>query len=144
MRRNPVFVIAMSALAAILILPVNTALADIMVRIDKRSQTMRVIVDGHLQYIWPVSTGRRGYGTPSGRFRPHRLEPRWYSRKYDMAPMHNAVFFHGGYAIHGTSHIRELGRPASHGCVRLHPAHSRELFDLVRSHGLRRTRISIH
>lgn len=104
---------------------------------------MTVWVNGDMMYQWPVSTGRRGYGTPGGSFRPHRLEPRWYSRKYDMAPMHNAVFFTGGYAIHGTSHVAQLGRPASHGCVRLHPSNAREFFSLVRSYGLRSTRISI-
>ena len=30
-----------------------------------------------------------------------------------------SVFFTGGYAVHGTSHVKALGRPASHGCVRL-------------------------
>lgn len=122
---------------------IETASADVRVRIDKRAQRMHVWVDGQLQYVWPVSTGRRGYATPGGSYRPHRLEPRWYSRKYDMAPMHNAIFFRGGYAIHGTSHVGQLGRPASHGCVRLHPSNARELYSLVKSYGLGATRISI-
>ncbi|MGC1588397.1 MAG: L,D-transpeptidase, partial [Rhodomicrobium sp.] len=28
-----------------------------------------------------------------------------------------------------------LGRPASHGCIRLHPDDAAELYDLVRSSG---------
>jgi len=36
---------------------------------------------------WPVSTGRRGPATPTGSFRPHRMEPHWYSRQYELTPM---------------------------------------------------------
>ena len=58
---------------------------------------------------WTVSTGRDGYTTPSGSFRAIRLEEVYYSKKYDDAPMPNAVFFYGGYAIHGTFEERRLG-----------------------------------
>ncbi len=134
---------AILAAAVVSLIPAGGANADVRVQISKGAQRMSVWVDGQHYYNWAVSTGRRGYGTPSGSFRAFRLEPRWYSRKYDMAPMHNAIFFHGGYAIHGTSHVSQLGRPASHGCVRLHPANARELYALVREHGPRNTRISI-
>ena len=117
--------------------------ADVNVRIDRATQTMRVWVNGQLQHEWPVSTGRRGYGTPGGNYRPQRLAKRWYSTKYNNAPMHNAVFFHGGYAIHGTSYVSQLGTPASHGCVRLDPYNAAEFYELVRSQGAGRTRISI-
>lgn len=104
---------------------------------------MTVAVDGWSQYQWPVSTAKRGYYTPTGTWRPKRLERSWYSRKYDNAPMPNSIFFLGGYAIHGTTHVKQLGRPASRGCIRLHPAHARELFGLVRQYGMGRTRITI-
>jgi lipoprotein-anchoring transpeptidase ErfK/SrfK len=119
------------------------ALADVRIRVDKSSQTMTVAVDGWSQYQWPVSTAKRGYYTPTGSWRPTRLERSWYSRKYDNAPMPNSIFFTGGYAIHGTTHVGQLGRPASRGCIRLHPAHARELFALVRQYGARNTRITI-
>lgn len=121
----------------------TAAEANVRVHIDKSSQTMNVWVNGSHHGSWAVSTGRRGYGTPGGSFRPQRLERRWYSTKYRGAAMHNAIFFHGGYAIHATSEVGSLGRPASHGCVRLHPSHAAELFRLVRSHGSARTRITI-
>jgi lipoprotein-anchoring transpeptidase ErfK/SrfK len=54
-----------------------------------------------------------------------------------------AVFFNGGYAIHATYDIKRLGRPASHGCVRLHPNNAAEFFALTREHGLKNTRIVI-
>jgi lipoprotein-anchoring transpeptidase ErfK/SrfK len=53
------------------------------------------------------------------------------------------VFFHGGYAIHATGAIRNLGRPASHGCVRLHPSNAAALYSLVQQYGPRRTRITL-
>lgn len=119
------------------------ALADVRIRVDKSSQTMTVAVDGWVQHQWAVSTAKRGYYTPSGSWRPFRLEPNWYSRKYDNAPMPSSIFFTGGYAIHGTVHVSQLGRPASRGCIRLHPANARELFALVRQYGMKNTRITI-
>src|SRR5215204_3869854 len=64
-----------------------------------------------------------------------RMERMWYSRKYHMSPMPYSLFFRGGYAIHGTNSIRQLGRPASHGCVRLHPGNAAALYRLVQSRG---------
>jgi lipoprotein-anchoring transpeptidase ErfK/SrfK len=59
----------------------------------------------------------------------------WYSRKYHMSPMPHSIFFLGGYAIHGTDAVGRLGRPASHGCVRLHPSNAATLYSLVRQSG---------
>lgn len=116
---------------------------SVSVHISKGSQTMRVYVGGKLRHRWRVSTGRRGYRTPSGNYRPTRLERMWHSRKYHMSPMPYSVFFRGGYAIHGTYETRRLGRPASHGCVRLAPGNARRLFGLIRRYGSRNTRIRI-
>ncbi len=113
------------------------------VRVNVARQTMDVFVDGELQHHWRVSTGRDGFETPGGVYRPQRMEREWYSKKYDDAPMPNAVFFNAGYAIHGTNDLRRLGRQASHGCVRLHPEHAEELFDLVEERGALNTRIEI-
>ncbi len=140
MRNRFLIAAAVAAASTVLSLP---ALADVRIRVDKSSQTMTVAVDGWSQYQWPVSTAKRGYYTPTGSWRPTRLERSWYSRKYDNAPMPNSIFFTGGYAIHGTTHVGQLGRPASRGCIRLHPAHARELFALVRQYGARNTRITI-
>jgi hypothetical protein len=35
-----------------------------------------------------------------------------------------SIFFLRSYAIHGSYEIKYLGRPASHGCVRLHPSNA--------------------
>lgn len=117
--------------------------ASVLVEIEKSTQTMYVSVNGVTRYRWPVSTGRGRFGTPSGVFRPQRLERRWFSRRYYNSPMPYSVFFHKGYAIHGTTEIRRLGGPASHGCVRLHPRNAAALFALVQRFGPARTRIEI-
>jgi lipoprotein-anchoring transpeptidase ErfK/SrfK len=119
------------------------ARADVVVRIDKSSQRMRVSLNGATRYNWPVSTGRSGHGTPSGEFRPQTMARRWFSRKYYNSPMPHAIFFYYGFAIHGTTDLARLGSPASHGCVRLHPSHATALFALVQHDGPRDTRIVI-
>jgi lipoprotein-anchoring transpeptidase ErfK/SrfK len=122
---------------------VSSALASVKVNIDLGAQRMYVYVDGKLQHDWAISSGRKGYETPTGSYRPTRLEREWYSRQYDDAPMPNAIFFSGGYAIHGTYETRRLGRTASHGCIRLAPSNAARLFSLVEERGRRSTRIEI-
>ena len=96
----------------------------------------------------PMAAGRcprhaSGYHTPRGAWRPYSLKKMHYSRKYDNSPMPHSIFFLGGYAIHGTGYVKSLGRPASHGCIRLHPQNASRLFNLVRKHGMKSTRIVI-
>ena len=111
--------------------------------IDISSQSMSVKVNGWPYGRWKVSTARSGYYTPRGTFRVQRTAKVYYSRKYDNSPMPNSVFFKGGYAIHGSYYVRSLGRPASHGCVRLHPSHAAKLYNLVQKYGSRSTRITV-
>jgi lipoprotein-anchoring transpeptidase ErfK/SrfK len=119
----------------------GSALAGVVARIDIAQQTMTVSENGNVLYSWKVSTGRGPYRTPRGSFRPIRMHKMWYSRKYDNAPMPHSIFFHGGYAIHGTDQVRHLGSPASHGCVRLHPSNAKTLYNLVKAVGSKNTRI---
>src|SRR4030088_1955856 len=125
-------------------LALSPARAEVVVQIDKSSQRMAVSVDGATRYNWPVSTGRAGYGTPSGVFHPQWMSRRYFSRKYYNSPMPYAIFFYYGFAIHGTNDIFRLGGPASHGCVRLHPSHAASLFALVQRNDPRNTRIEIN
>lgn len=116
---------------------------QVVARISLKDQRMDVTVNGWRRYTWKVSTARRGYRTPIGTYRPTRLHRRYFSKKYHNSPMPYSVFFHGGYAIHGTNAIRNLGRPASHGCVRLHPDNASKLFALVQKYGRANTRIVV-
>ncbi|RST81542.1 L,D-transpeptidase [Aquibium carbonis] len=115
----------------------------VVARIDVSSQTMTVSKHGRVLYTWPVSTARKGFVTPRGQYRPTRMHEMWYSRKYDMSPMPYSIFFRGGYAIHGTNYVKQLGRPASHGCVRLHTANAARLYALVKEVGPGNARIVV-
>jgi lipoprotein-anchoring transpeptidase ErfK/SrfK len=139
------FVVATSiaALVSLLSLIADRAQAGILVRIDRATQTMQVSVDGDYRYDWPVSTGRPGLGTPAGTFHPQRMAVRWFSHLYYNSPMPYSIFFYGGLAIHGSYDIARLGGPASHGCVRLHPANAAILYGLVQREGMRNTTIVV-
>ena len=115
----------------------------VVIRVDISDQTMHVYVGENLTYTFKVSTGRGGYGTPVGRYKAEWIAAKWRSRKYNNAPMPWSVFFHGGYAIHGTTDLKRLGRPASHGCVRLHPDNAKLIYSLVRKNGRDNTLITI-
>ena len=131
-------------LAAVAVLAggLASAQAGIVVTVDKSAQRLSVTVDGAPRYQWPVSTARMGYRTPNGSYKPQRLERKWFSRKYDWSPMPYSIFFNEGYAIHGSYEISHLGRPASHGCIRLHPENAAVLFALVKDH-MQDTRIVV-
>ncbi len=105
------------------------------VSVDLTTQQLVVESTSGQRYVWPISSAREGYVTPTGTFAPERLAKVYYSKKYDNAPMPNAVFFYYGYAIHGTNEVRNLGRPASHGCVRLAPANAAKLFAMIQAEG---------
>lgn len=114
------------------------------ISVDLTSQRMSVREHGKVIHSWPISSGRSGFATITGNFRPLWMTPMHYSRKYDNAPMPNAIFFKGGFAIHATYATGLLGRPASHGCIRLAPSNARRLYGLVQSHGRQQTAISVY
>jgi hypothetical protein len=117
--------------------------ANILIKVDQSTQRMSVDVDGQHLYDWPVSTGRPGYETPNGTYRPNRMDSNHFSDEYDSAPMPHAIFFDlKGHAIHGT--FEPIGHPAaSHGCVRLDLVNAAKLFDLVDEQGLAHTTVEI-
>lgn len=119
-------------LIAAAILFSTPALADFDIIVSKRQQTMSVFQDGELIDQWPVSTARKGYYTPTGSFHPYYYHLMHYSKKYDNAPMPHSIFFSGGFAIHATPHTANLGRPASHGCIRLHPDNAATLYNMTK------------
>ncbi|CAN7477404.1 L,D-transpeptidase [Mesorhizobium sp. LjNodule214] len=122
---------------------IESKAAALVASIDISSQTMTVSRYGQVVYRWSVSTARRGYITPRGNYRPQWTARMWYSRKYDMSPMPYSVFFRGGYAIHGTGAVKYLGRPASHGCVRLHTSNAATFYSMVKEVGYGNTRIVV-
>jgi hypothetical protein len=129
--------------AVILSLVACDACANVLISVYKNTQQMTVYVDGTPRYQFAVSTGRAGYGTPNGAYHPQHLERTWFSKEYYNSPMPHSIFFHGGYAIHGSYEINRLGGPASHGCIRLHPQNAAALFALVKQQGVGGTTIVV-
>lgn len=135
------FVVLCTVIFALFWLVVG-AKADVRIYVDISDQVMYVETPEEL-YEWDVSTARKGYTTPRGVYQPYLLKPMHYSKKYDNAPMPNSIFFDGGYAIHATYDLKHLGRPASHGCIRLHPQNAKWLYYLVKEYGKENTYIMI-
>jgi len=141
MKKTSLTIVA--ALALLAFSPAIAGATTLLAQIDLSRQEMVVTHRGQVKYRWKVSTGRGGYHTPTGSYSPKWLSKHHRSRKYNNAPMPYAIFFRGGYAVHGTNEISRLGRPASHGCVRLDPKHAATLYSLVEREGFKNTRIII-
>ncbi|MGK2923252.1 MAG: L,D-transpeptidase [Methyloceanibacter sp.] len=138
--RRSIFLAALLGLA--LALP-SAAFAGVVAQINLSSQRMHVFVNGKPAHTWKVSTARSGYRTPTGTYKPYHLARRHYSSIYNNSPMPHSIFFYKGYAIHGSYETKYLGRPASHGCVRLHPSNAARLYSLVQRYGAGNTTIRI-
>ena len=119
------------------------ATPDILIMVDKPTQTMTVTVDDHVRYRWRVSTGATHYSTPTGSYTPFRMELMHYSREWDNAGMPHAIFFtQRGHSIHGSDHPG-LGTAVSHGCVRLTLSNAATLYRLVNSVGMANTKVVV-
>lgn len=133
----------LALLLALILLP-GAALAErVVARVSISTQTMKVYHEGRLLYTWPVSTARSGKITPTGIYQPEFLSRNHRSSRYNNAPMPFAIFYDGHYAIHGTDQVKRLGRPASAGCVRLHPDNAKILFNMVKWEGMENMKVVI-
>jgi lipoprotein-anchoring transpeptidase ErfK/SrfK len=107
------------------------------VEVDMGRQVLFVWTDGQLARILPVSTGTgKRYCesgncgvavTPLGDFRAERRIAGLH--RSPLGVLYNPVFFHAGFAIHGSPSIPPY--PASHGCVRVPISSSRWIYDHV-------------
>jgi len=134
---------ALFCLALLFTAPAEVAAGKLVAKVDVSEQKMRVYRNGKQIYTWRVSTARKGKRTPRGRWSAKWLSRHHKSSLYNNAPMPHSIFFAGNYAIHGTNQISRLGRPASAGCVRLHPDHARILFNMTRKVGRSNMRVEI-
>ena len=111
----------------------QAAAAKVVAKVNLSSQRMHVYVDGKKRYSWAVSTGKRGWETPAGAYRPIRTYKSYYEKKWNMSLPYLVLISHDGIGIHATSATGRLGRTASHGCIRLHPSNAKKFFGLVTS-----------
>lgn len=102
--------------------------------VDKSEQVLRLYAYGNLVNGdgWATSTGKGGTPDMETTINAARIYDEYMSKAspggdYNgLGNMPYAVFIKygkGGYAVHGTpkSNWKYLGKPASHGCVRVHP-----------------------
>jgi tetratricopeptide (TPR) repeat protein len=115
----------------------------LLLKTDLAAQQLTVVENDAVVHVWPISSGTRGYNTPTGTFQPKSAHRMWYSRQYDWTPMPYAIFFVRGVAFHGTTAVSRLGKSASHGCVRLATSNAAQLYDLVQKHSFAKTQIIV-
>ncbi len=112
-------------------------------RVDLSDQRMTVFQNGIPVYNWQVSTARAGKVTPTGSWSAKWTSKNHRSSRYNNAPMPYAIFYSGHYAIHGTDQVKRLGRPASSGCVRLHPDNARVLYNMAHQIGVKNLKVRV-
>lgn len=123
----------------------DTALSDTVARrtegkyidVDLAHQTMILFEDGKAKDSYLISSGKRGMDTPKGEFSIHNKAPRPWSKTYGLyMPYWMAFTADGKFGIHelpewpggykeGADH---LGRPVSHGCIRLGVGHAGNVY----------------
>lgn len=105
---------------------------EVSLEINRQTQVLSYLVAGKIWREFPVSSGKPSMPTPAGEFRIVNQSLRAWSRAYGLwmpywlglggsglrpgaIGLHELPVWPGGYR-EGESH---LGRPVSHGCVRL-------------------------
>jgi lipoprotein-anchoring transpeptidase ErfK/SrfK len=113
--------------------------------VKKSEQKLYLYVDQQLVNTWLVSTGDTSHETPLLDLHPNgRIYDKYSSTKFPggdyngLGNMPYAIFLYNGFAIHGTpqGNWKNLGKKASHGCIRSHPDNAKLFNRLVRQHGI--------
>lgn len=106
--------------------------------VNLAEQIMVLFEDGRAVKSYLISSGKRGMDTPKGEFSIHNKAPRPWSKAYGLyMPNWMAFTADGKFGIHelpewpggykeGANH---LGRPVSHGCIRLGVGAAKEVYD---------------
>jgi len=124
--------------------PTPVPVSALRIDINIPENRLRVYDGDSLVKVYRVSVGLPGHDTPDGEFTIDHAEwnPWWRPPARDWAkddhvtppgpnnPMGRVkLFFAPYYYIHGSPHVQDLGRPASHGCVRMM---NRDVIELAR------------
>ena len=107
--------------------------AGLVAKVDLSRQVMQVYVDGKKRYSWRVSTGKKGWRTPTGRYSPIASYRSKYVKRWRMTLPWAVVIKSSGIAIHGSR--GPMGSPRSHGCIRLPNSNAAKFYKLVQKHG---------
>jgi lipoprotein-anchoring transpeptidase ErfK/SrfK len=101
------------------------------VDVDLRTQTVRAYEGDTLLMTFPASTGLAGTPTVTGQFRVWLKleEDDMAGPGYDLKDVPYVMYFHKGYALHGTYWHDNFGTPMSRGCVNLRTEDAAWLFE---------------
>ena len=128
----------------------SEAAAPLRLVLNTAAYRLHVYENGERIRSYRVAVGKPGHRTPRGSYRISRViwNPWWHPPNRPWArgkrpvppgpnnPMGRVkLYFMNLYYIHGTPYRRSLGRPASHGCVRMANADVIELARLVHEYG---------
>lgn len=120
--------------------------------VDRSDNKLHVYSGPDVLMTYDVSVGKDQHPTPTGDFTIRKIvwNPGWVPPPEKWAagktpkepgdpdnPMKavKMFFVEPDYYIHGTGDTRDLGRAASHGCIRMDPQEARELAQQVMEHG---------
>lgn len=94
---------------------------DFWIEIDLTQQMLYAYRGNQVISGFVVSSGTRSYKTVTGIYKIYAKYPAIDMRGpgYDLADVPYSIFFHKGYAIHGTYWHSNFGRPMSRGCVNM-------------------------
>lgn len=109
------------------------------IRIDTKNQLLSYFAGDVRLALFPISTGKRGMETPSGKYAVLEKSPRRWSYMAKLWMPYWLMFDARGFGIHelpewndGTKEgAAHLGIPVSHGCVRLGVGPAEEIYNFA-------------
>ena len=119
----------------------SASAAALVAKVDLSSQRMNVYVNGKKKYSWSVATGKKGWRTPTGSFTPITTYRSIYVKRWNATLPYAVVLKRSGIAIHGSN--GPMGRPRSHGCIRLSVGHAAKFYKLVSKYGKWGTHVTV-
>jgi lipoprotein-anchoring transpeptidase ErfK/SrfK len=85
---------------------------------------------GNEIFVTKVSTGRKGYATPTGEYVITNKYRNWTSTLYDASMPYFQRFSCGDFGLHQGN---VPGYPASHGCIRVPAGTAAKLFSMTQT-----------
>lgn len=101
------------------------------IQIDLSQQNLIAWEGDKPVYKATISSGKASTPTRIGIFKIQSKfkKTRMRGRGYDIANVPYAMYYQGGYAIHGAYWHKKFGTPISHGCVNLAINQAKRLFN---------------
>jgi len=108
------------------------------IKVDLSEQRLYSYDRGRLVKSFLISSGKKGFDTPIGKFSVFKKRPlvrmSWFygennPNNYDLANVPSVLFFKGPFTLHGAYWHHNWGHRMSHGCVNISLDNSKWLYD---------------